>query len=59
MTIQGEDKQEDNRQLETLNVPEVKIDDAEDNLDDLQEEWEMEDCEDLEYEFYEHEISQL
>ena len=61
MTTQGEENSGDKRQSqhEILKVPEVRIDDTEDNIEDLQEEWEMEDCEDLEYEFYEHEVSQL
>jgi len=48
--------------LLSLNVPEIKIDNTDfdsDNVEDLQEEWELEDCEDLEYEFYEQEISKL
>ena len=47
---------------ENLNVPEIKIDKTDfdsDSIEDLQEEWELEDCEDLEYEFYEREISKL
>ena len=47
---------------ENLNVPEIKFDRTDfdsDNIEDLQEEWELEDCEDLEYEFYEQEISKL
>ena len=61
MTTQGEENPGDKRQSqhEILKVPKVRIDDTEDNIEDLQEEWEMEDCEDLEYEFYEHEVSQL
>ena len=61
MTTQGEENPGDKRQSqhEILKVPEVRIDDTEENLEDLQEEWEMEDCEDLEYEFYEQEVSQL
>lgn len=61
VTTQGEENPVDKKQSqqEILKVPEVRIDDIEDNLEDLQEEWEMEDCEDLEYEFYEHEVSQL
>ena len=61
MTTQGEENPGNKRQSqhEILKDPEVRIDDAEDNIEDLQEEWEMEDCEDLEYEFYEHEVSQL
>ena len=41
----------------SFNVPEIRID----NTEDLQDEWEMEmeDCEDLEYAFYEHEVSHL
>ena len=61
MTTQGEENPGDKRQSqqEILKVPVVRIDDTEDNIEDLQEEWEMEDCEDLEYEFYEQEVSQL
>ena len=47
---------------ENLNVPEIKFDRTDfdsDNIEDLQEEWELGDCEDLEYEFYEQEISKL
>ena len=44
-------------QDEERHVPEIRID----NTEDLQDEWEMEmeDCEDLEYAFYEHEVSHL
>ena len=60
VTIQENEK--DKSPPLTLNVPEIKIDNTDfdsDNIEDLQEEWELEDCEDLEYEFYEQEISKL
>ena len=60
VTIQEHEK--DKSPLLSLNVPEIKIDNTDfdsDNIEDLQEEWELEDCEDLEYEFYEQEISKL
>ena len=60
VTIQENEK--DKSPLLSLNVPEIKIDKTDfdsDNIEDLQEEWELEDCEDLEYEFYEQEISKL
>ena len=60
VTIQENEK--DKSPPLTLNVPEIKIvntDFDSDNIEDLQEEWELEDCEDLEYEFYEQEISKL
>ena len=61
VTIQENDNEMDKSSLLTLNVPEIKIDNNTDseNIEDLQEEWELEDCEDLEYEFYEQEISEL
>ena len=61
VTIQENDNEMDKSSLLTLNVPEIKIDNNTDseNIEDLQEEWELEDCEDLEYEFYEQEISKL
>ena len=61
VTIQENDNEMDKSSLLTLNVPEIKIDNNtdSDNIEDLQEEWELEDCEDLEYEFYEQEISKL
>ena len=62
VTIQENDNEMDKSSLLTLNVPEIKIvntDFDSDNIEDLQEEWELEDCEDLEYEFYEQEISKL
>ena len=57
VTIQ--ERGEDKYNTVNINVPEIKIEDIEDNLDDHQEEWEMEDCEELEYEFYETEVSKL
>ena len=60
VTIQENEK--DKSPLLVPNVPEIKIDNTDfdsDNIEDLQEEWELEDCEDLEYEFYEQEISKL
>ena len=60
MTIQ--ENEEDKSPLLVPNVPEIKIDNTDldsDNIEDLQEEWELENCEDLEYEFYEQEISKL
>lgn len=54
-----EDGEEGGKNLVSLNVPEIKIDNIEDILVDQQEELELEDCEDLEYEFYEQEISKL
>ena len=61
VTIQENDNEMDKSSLLTLNVPEIKIDNNTDseNIEDLQEEWELENCEDLEYEFYEQEISEL
>ena len=59
VTIQEEERGDDINHTVNINVPEIKIDDIEDNLDDNQEEWEMEDCEELEYEFYEREVSKL
>ena len=62
VTIQENDNEGDKSPLLTINVPEIKIDNTDfdsDNIEDLQEEWELEDCEDLEYEFYEQEISEL
>ena len=61
VTIQENDNEMDKSSLLTLDVPEIKIDNNTDseNIEDLQEEWELEDCEDLEYEFYEQEISEL
>ena len=53
---------ETEKNLLSINVPEIKIDNTDfdsENIEDLQEEWELEDCEDLEYEFYEQEISKL
>ena len=60
MTLQENEKE--GSSLLALNVPEIQIDNTDfdsDNIEDLQEEWELEDCEDLEYEFYEQEISKL
>ena len=64
VTIQENDNEMDKSSLLTLNVPEIKIDNmdfdsANIEIEDLQQEWELEDCEDLEYEFYEQEISEL
>ena len=59
VTIQ---ENETEKNLLSINVPEIKIDNTDfdsENIEDLQEEWELEDCEDLEYEFYEQEISKL
>ena len=60
VTLQENEKE--GSSLLALNVPEIQIDNTDfdsDNIEDLQEEWELEDCEDLEYEFYEQEISKL
>lgn len=64
VNIQENDKEEATSPLLNLNVPEIKIDNmdfdsANIEIEDLQQEWELEDCEDLEYEFYEQEISEL
>ena len=62
LRVRIQENETDQSSLLSLNVPEIKIDNTDfdsDNIEDLQEEWELEDCEDLEYEFYEQEISKL
>ena len=62
LRVRIQENETDQSSLLSLNVPEIKIDKTDfdsDNIEDLQEEWELEDCEDLEYEFYEQEISKL
>ena len=62
LRVRIQENETDQSSLLSLNVPEIKIDNTDfdsDNIEELQEEWELEDCEDLEYEFYEQEISKL
>ena len=64
-----EDNEGDTNQFAVVNIPEIKIDTSseDDDNDDIEEnedendeaEWEWEDGEELEYEFYEHEVSKL
>ena len=65
-----EDNEGDTNQFAVVKIPEIKIDtssedndndDIEENEDENDEnaEWEWEDGEELEYEFYEHEVSKL
>ena len=63
------DNEDDANQVASVNIPEIKIDmnSEDDDNDDIEEneneddeaEWEWEDGEELEYEFYEHEVSKL
>ena len=56
------DDEEDYNKVATVNVPQIKIDSSDDGTDsnvDLQAEWDWEEGEEMEYEFYEHEVAKL
>ena len=62
VVVQEIDEKDAVNQVVTINIPEIKVDvsdDSADSVEDPQAEWEWEDGEELEYEFYEHEITKL
>ena len=59
VVVRDNDDHEDTNKVATVNVPQIKIDSSDDGTDsneDLQVEWEWEEGEEMEYEFYEHEL---
>ena len=54
-----EDNEGDTNQFAVVKIPEIKIDTSSEDDDNDEAEWEWEDGEELEYEFYEHEVSKL